>query len=141
MRFQKNSRRKKLKLPKKLKEFLPKTQPIGGILPKISRKNINFISFRDQKLLRKSQIWENFLKNMISIQKWKIIVIKTIGNWQKPMKVKEFLKKLKEFLKKTQGILEKTQGTGGLRLAYPPKKCPNKKPGLLCLQSNLFPSY
>ena len=107
VRFQKNSRRKKLKLPKKLKEFLLKTQPIGGILPKISRKNFNFISFRDQKLLRKSQIWENFLKNMISIQKWKIIVIKTIGNWQKPMKVKEFLKKLKEFLKKLKEFLKK----------------------------------
>ena len=59
--------------------------------------------------------------------------MKTIGNQQKPMKVKEFLKKLKEFLKKTQGIpektqgiLEKTQGTGGLSLTHPPKKCPKK---------------
>ena len=49
-------------------------------------------------------------------------------------KSNEFLKKLKEFLKKTQGILEKTQGTGGLRLAYPPKKCPNKKPALVILK-------
>ena len=49
---------------------------------------------------------------------------------QKHMQLIEFLKKLKEFLKKTQGILEKTQGTGGLRLAYPPKKCPNKKPAV-----------
>ena len=38
VRFQKNSRRKKLKLPKKLKEFLPKTRPIGGILPKNQAK-------------------------------------------------------------------------------------------------------
>jgi len=38
---------KKLKLQKKLKESLPITQLIRGILPKKSSKHINFISFHD----------------------------------------------------------------------------------------------
>jgi len=67
VRFQKTQASKK-----NSKKVLPKTQTIRGI----------YVKYQEKILI---------LYN--SIQKWKIIVMKTIGNSQKPMKVNEFLKK------------------------------------------------
>ena len=54
------------------------------------------------------------------------------NNWKlaKTYESQGILEKTQGIDEKTQGILEKTQGTGGLRLTYSPKKCPNKKPGI-----------
>jgi len=129
---------------KKSQEFYTKNSTYRRFFTQNSGKNLKIVSVFYQKLLRNSTFWENFQKNLFSIQQFKIISMKTIQfakkDLQKHMQLMERLKNPKNSWKnsrnswkKTQGILEKTQDTGGLRLDYPPKKCPNKKPAVLAL--------
>ena len=109
--FQKNSRilYQKLNLPEVFyPKFRQKSQNCFCFEPKTTQK-LNFLGKCSEKPFYHTKIQDNFHENN--------------GRFAKTYATHRILEK-------TQEILEKTQGTGGLRLAHPPKKCPNKKPAL-----------
>ena len=79
--------------------------------------------------MRSEQVSDSVVSNEHRWILWKQLKI-CKKNKEYFKKIKEFLKKkLKVFLKKSRNV-EWIPGTGSLRLAHPPKKCPNKKPVL-----------
>jgi len=107
--YKENQDEKNLSFQKKTLGIFTKKSTYLRYFTKKSSKNINFISFRDQKFLRESQIW-GFLKKYD-------LHTKMEDNFSEDNCKLAKTHETQGILEKAQGILDKTQGFLNSRLS------------------------